>query len=115
MDGTLKLWDAGSGQEIFTLNGYTGPVSDVAFSRDGRRLASASGDGTVKLWDTETWQETLTLNGSTRGVRTLTFSQDGKRLVLAGQDVYVDREWEVKVWDARLLDTEPAKPRPTLH
>ena len=39
---TVKVWDAASGQEILTLKGHTGGVTSVAFSPDGKRLASAS-------------------------------------------------------------------------
>ena len=67
-DGTVKVWDAATGQETLTLKGHTGVVDSVAFSPDGKRLASASGDGTVKVWDAATGQETLTLKGHTDAV-----------------------------------------------
>ena len=64
-DGTVKVWDATTGQETLTLHGHTGQVSSVAFSPDGRRLASAGNDRTVKVWDAATGQEALTLHGHT--------------------------------------------------
>ena len=49
----IKLWDVETGEEITTLTGHTEPVESLAFSHDGKILASGSFDGTVLLWDWE--------------------------------------------------------------
>jgi WD40 repeat protein len=50
--GEVKVWDATSGQEAFTLQGHTRPVTSACWSLDGKRLASAGSDE-VKVWDAE--------------------------------------------------------------
>jgi WD40 repeat protein len=101
LDGTVQVWDAQTGQEQLILRGHAREVGSVAFSPDGRRIASGSGD-TVKVWEAQTGQEQLTLKEHTGYVRSVAFSPDGKRLVSGGgNQLSADRRWgEVKVWDA---------------
>jgi WD40 repeat protein len=49
--GEVKVWDAETGQELLTLDGRSGPSSDVAFSPDGHRLVGIGRDGSLRIWD----------------------------------------------------------------
>jgi WD40 repeat protein len=77
------VWDAESGKELQTLRGHSESVAGVAFSPDGKRLATASWDHTAKVWDADSGKELLTLRDHSGVVDCVAFSPDGKRLATA--------------------------------
>ena len=77
-----------------TLKGHGEAVHSVAFSPDGKRLASTGLDRTVKLWDIGADQELATLKGNGNRYASVTFSPDGKMLA-SGSDDGAVRLWDV--------------------
>src|SRR5205085_264822 len=63
-----------------TLTGHKGHVRSVAFSPDGKMLASGSDDETIKLWELPSGRELLTLAGHKDYIRSVAFSPNGKIL-----------------------------------
>ena len=61
--GEVRVWDSGTGEVLFALSGHAHPLIAVAWSRDGRWIASAGWDQVVKLWDAETRREIHKLRG----------------------------------------------------
>jgi WD40 repeat protein len=102
-DKTARVWDLSTGRELRCLKQHMEPVNAVAFSPDGKRLATAGGTdlqpGDVNVWDIDTGQEALNLKGHKVGIRSVAFSPDRKRLASAsGTAAGVPAE--LKLWDA---------------
>jgi WD40 repeat protein len=89
-DGTIRLHDARTLQELRQLRGPARLVKSLHFSPvDGRRLAAAceaSTDGTVPVWDVETGRLALSINDEAQFTNWVRFSPDGRRLVTASID-----------------------------
>ena len=79
---------------LMMLNGHTSYVSSVAFSSDGTRIVSGSGDKSVRIWDASTGALLTMLNGHTDEVSSVAFSSDGTRIVSGSGDK------SVCIWDA---------------
>jgi WD40 repeat protein len=53
-DGTVRIWDSQSGQELLRLVGHAGWVRCSAYAPEGDRIVSAGDDGTLRIWDAHT-------------------------------------------------------------
>jgi WD40 repeat protein len=102
--GSIELFDPASGKEIRHFDGHTWYVLSVAFSPDGRTLATGSRDNTVRLWEVATGTERRRIEGHSFYVKSVAFSPDGIRLVSTSYDA------PVYVWDVYSPPSQPSKP-----
>jgi WD40 repeat protein len=127
LDGKVRLWELATGKLVLELTGHSTEIADrdktvdvysVAFSPDGRFLASCSGDwnsdrtGTVRLWDLATGKEAANLAGFNAPIWRVAFSPDGKRLAASSGHFRKAQAGEVRVWDVSGLPRD-VLPEPT--
>jgi WD40 repeat protein len=90
--GDVIIWDTATGERMRTLQGHQHIIWRLAFSPDGRQLATTSFDGTARLWDVASGKE-LTRRTMAKGAYGVAFSPDGALFALGGGD------GEIHVWE----------------
>ncbi|MFF9011403.1 trypsin-like peptidase domain-containing protein [Streptomyces sp. NPDC014870] len=102
-DRYVWLWNPTTGTAGATLTGHSNGILGLAFSRDGRTLATAGRDETVRVWDANPPDNGTTLKGHDGAVSAVAYSPDGSTVATAGADKTV-----------RLWDTTTGRTRATL-
>lgn len=95
-DGTARIWNADSGQQLHVLSGHRKTVAFAVFDPDSSMLVTSSQDKRVRFWDVQSGQPLLVLEGHKRQVVQAAFSRDGRWLGTASED-YTARLWPIHV------------------
>ena len=99
-DGTIRVWNAMTGEIAAGPFAHTGPVNSVAISPDGQHIVSGSDDYTIRVWNAMTGETVAgPLIGQNRWVNYVTFSPDGQYIVSGSDD------GTIRVWNAMTGET----------
>jgi WD40 repeat protein len=99
VDNTVQIWYALTGSNLLIYRDHFYFVTAVAWSPDGKKIASASADTNVQVWNVATGTNILTYRGHSSKVNAVAWSPDGTRIASASEDR------TVQVWDATTGET----------
>jgi Tol biopolymer transport system component len=101
-DGSIRLLSAETGELEMTIwPAHTNWVQVLAFSPDGKVLASAGDDGAVILWDPTTGEQERKLLEDHGATKALVFTPDGRQLIAAPQFEETFYEWDTRTWELK--------------
>lgn len=101
-DGTVRLWDTGTGRQLARLEGHAGPVNHCAVSADGELLATAGDDGTIRVWRLPSGSPAFMSRSHSGAATSCEFVADGRQVASSGADGWI------RVWDLSFPDWPPA-------
>lgn len=90
------------GTTLYTYRGHSDVVNDIAWSPDGKQIASASDDKTVQVWNATTGNNFFTYHGHSSKVHAIAWSPDGQYIASASND---NNDKTVQVWNATTGNT----------
>ena len=100
----VTVWDAESGQRLYTLNGATGDISSLAWSPDGEILAVGKGK-TIEVWNLKATQLLRILEGPSEAIMNLVWSSDSRMFAAAADDgIFL---WRCDTWETVDVIKEP--------
>jgi WD40 repeat protein/serine/threonine protein kinase len=102
-DGTVRIWDMSlkSFVQLFEADASGGWLTNVRFSRDGRRLLAVTSSHSVVTWDVQTSDRTATAWGHSDTINSARFSADGQRIVTTSKDE------SIRIWKTDQGDVMP--------
>ena len=108
-DGTVRIWNAATGDCRHVLSNHTDEVTCLAFSPDGTVLATGSEDHRVILWNPLTGEPLTMLEAHEDHILAVAFSRDGRQLASGGRDNCV-RVWNLATQEQITVLNEPQTP-----